>query len=93
LGARYGQAAYDLNSAGDDAYSIYRDSRVVALTTQADPNQGTGSSLNKDEGLMAAGTPPAPPPKPGKPAGAGSNVSPATKGGVAIVRFGSTACR
>jgi len=93
LGARYGQAAYDLNSAGDDAYSIYRDSRVVALTTQADPNQGTGSSLNKDEGLMPAGTPPAPPPQPGKPAGVGSNVSPATKGGVPFMRLGSTVCQ
>jgi hypothetical protein len=93
LGTRSGQAAYDLNAAGDDAYSIYRDSRVVALATQADPSQGTGSSLAKDEGLMPAGTPPAPPPQPGKPAAAGSNVSPATKGGVAIVRFGSTVCR
>ncbi len=93
LGSRSGQAAYDLNSAGDDAYSIYRDSRIVALTTQADPSQGTGSSLNKDEGMIKPGTlPPAPPP-PGKPASTGSNVSPATKGGVPEIKFGSTVCQ
>ena len=55
--------------------------------------QGTGSSLNKDEGMIKPGTlPPAPPP-PGKPASTGSNVSPATKGGVPEIKFGSTVCQ
>ncbi len=93
LGSRSGQAAYDLNAAGDDAFSIYRDSRVVALTTEADPSQGTGSRLSKDEGLGAA-TPTAPP-APGKPAGMSTNVRPAVRSGhpFPAMKFGSTVCQ
>jgi hypothetical protein len=93
LGSRSGQAAYDLNSAGDNAYAIFRDSRIVGIATQSDPSQGTGSSLNKDEGLIPTGVPPAAPPPPGKPPSSGANVSPAMKNGVPSMTFGSTVCQ
>jgi hypothetical protein len=93
LGSRSGQAAYDLNATGDNAYSIFRDSRLVAIGTQADPTQGTGSTLNKDEGLIKAGALPAPPPKAGQPSTVGGSVTPALVGGVPTFRFGSTACQ
>ena len=65
-GARSGLAAYDLNAAGDDAYRIFRDSRIAAISMQADPDPGRGgSSFTADEGLMK-GTP-KPPPPPGVP--------------------------
>ena len=38
-----GMAAYDLNSTGDDAYRIYRDQRISAVSMAADPAQGGGS--------------------------------------------------
>ena len=66
LGAVSGQAAYDLNAAGDDAYRIFRDSRIAAITMQADPNPARGgSSFTPDEGLMKGM--PKPPPPPGVP--------------------------
>jgi hypothetical protein len=66
LGVVTGQAAYDMNATGDDAYRIFRDSRIAALSNLADPdpNRG-GSSFTADEGLMK-GTP-KPPPPPGVP--------------------------
>ena len=66
LGTETGQAAYDLNSAGDDAYRVFRDSRLVAISMQADPDPARGGSrLNLDEGLIK--TTPKPPPPPGVP--------------------------
>jgi hypothetical protein len=94
LGTQSGLAAYDLNATGDNAYAIFRDSRLVALTTQADPSQSTGTTLNKDEGLVKPGALPSPPPPPGQPAPVASNVGPATNnGGVALMRFNSSACQ
>jgi hypothetical protein len=67
LGVETGDAAYELNSSGDQAYRIFRDSRIAALSIQADPDPGKGGSrLVADEGLMKT-TPPAPPPPPGIP--------------------------
>jgi hypothetical protein len=66
LGAETGLAAYDLNATGDDAYRIFRDSRLTAIEMLADPDPGRGgSSFNPDEGQMK-GTP-SPPPPPGVP--------------------------
>ena len=66
LGTETGEAAYDLNAAGDDAYRVFRDSRLVAISLQADPDPGRGgSSVNLDEGLIK--TVPKPPPPPGVP--------------------------
>lgn len=66
LGATSGLAAYDLNAVGDDAYRIFLNSRIAAITMQADPDPGRGgSSFQTDEGLMK-GTP-KPPPPPGVP--------------------------
>jgi hypothetical protein len=66
LGAKTGLAAYDLNSSGDDAYRIFRDSRITAIGMLADPDPGAGgSTFNTDEGEMKA--PPKPPPPPGVP--------------------------
>lgn len=93
LGSQSGNAAYDLNATGDNAYSIFRDSRLVAIGTTADPSQTTGATLNKDEGLIKAGALPAPPPKAGQPATVGGSVTPAAINGVPQMRFGSTACQ
>ena len=66
LGAVTGNAAYDLNSTGDDAYRIFRDSRITAIQMLADPDPGSGGArFNVDEGLVK-GTP-QPPPPPGVP--------------------------
>jgi hypothetical protein len=66
LGAKTGLAAYDLNSSGDDAYRIFRDSRITAIGMLADPDPARGgSAFNTDEGEMK-GTP-KPPPPPGIP--------------------------
>jgi hypothetical protein len=66
LGVFSGQAAYDMNPTGDDAYRIFRDSRIAALSVlgDPDPNRG-GSSFTADEGLMKGV--PKPPPPPGVP--------------------------
>jgi hypothetical protein len=61
LGAKTGLAAYDMNASGDDAYRIYRDSRLVAIGMQADPDPGRGgASFTADEGLVKSV--PQPPP-------------------------------
>jgi hypothetical protein len=66
LGAETGLAAYDLNASGDDAYRIYRDSRIAAIQMLADPDPTRGgSSFNPDEGQMKST--PSPPPPPGVP--------------------------
>jgi hypothetical protein len=97
LGAITGQAAYALNSTGDNAYRIFRDSRIVAISMQADPDPGRGgSSFIADEGLVK-GTPKAPPP-PGVPPSATSataNVIIRREPGQPspAVRYGSTVCQ
>jgi hypothetical protein len=98
LGAKSGAAAYDLNSgAADDAYRIFRDSRIAAITMQADPDPGRGgSSFAPDEGLMKGV--PKPPPPPGVPPTAQTataNVVIAREPGkpAPAVRYGSTVCQ
>ncbi len=97
LGATSGLAAYDLNAAGDDAYRIFRDSRIAAITVQADPDPTRGgSSFTPDEGLMKGV--PKPPPPPGVPPTsqtATANVMFAREPGqpAPVVRYGSTVCR
>jgi hypothetical protein len=97
LGAETGQPAYDLNSAGDDAYRIFRDSRIAAITMQADPDPGRGgSSFTPDEGLMK-GTP-KPPPPPGVPPNQRTNSHNVVMARVAgepapNIRYGSTVCQ
>ncbi|HEY6510295.1 MAG TPA: hypothetical protein VIY56_19865, partial [Vicinamibacterales bacterium] len=97
LGAETGQAAYDLNAAGDDAYRIFRDSRIAAITVQADPDPARGgSSFTPDEGLMKGI--PEPPPPPGVPPTATSttaNVRMVREPGQPSpsIRYGSTVCQ
>ncbi len=97
LGAESGLPAYDLNAAGDDAYRIFRDSRIAAITVQADPDPGRGgSSFTPDEGLMK-GTP-KPPPPPGVPptaTTATANVLLTREPGqpAPAIRYGSTVCQ
>ena len=97
LGVVSGQAAYDLNAAGDDAYRVFRDSRIAAITMQADPNPASGgSSFAPDEGLMK-GVPKPPPPKGVPPTASTStaNVVFAREPGkpAPAVRYGSTVCQ
>ena len=96
LGVVTGQAAYQMG--GDAvAYRIFRDSRLSALTVQADPDVGgAGSRLTAEEGMMK-GTPKAPPP-PGVPpvvTTATANVVFKARPGepAPTVRYGSTVCR
>ncbi|HEX9188844.1 MAG TPA: hypothetical protein VGB87_17315, partial [Vicinamibacteria bacterium] len=97
VGARTGQAAYDMNASGDDAYRILRDSRIAAISIQADPDPGRGgSSFVADEGLMK-GTP-KPPPPPGIPptaTTASANVVFQREPGqpAPAVRYGTTVCQ
>ena len=98
VGAESGEAAYDLNASGDDAYRIFRDSRIAAITTQADPDPGRGGGrLTADEGLMKS-TPPKPPPPPGVPptsTAATANVVLKREPGqpAPVVQYGSTVCQ
>jgi hypothetical protein len=97
LGAATGLPAYDLNASGDDAYRIFRDSRIAAITVQADPDPGRGgSSFAPDEGLMRGI--PKPPPPPGVPpttTTATANVVLTREAGrpAPAIRFGSTVCQ
>ncbi len=97
LGAATGNAAYDLNAAGDDAYRIFRDSRIAAITVLADPDPARGgSSFTADEGLVKGV--PKPPPPPGVPptaTTATANVVMARAPGqpAPAVRYGTTVCQ
>jgi hypothetical protein len=97
LGVKSGQAAYDLNASGDDAYRIFRDSRIAGISFQADPDTSRGGSrFVADEGLMK-GTP-KPPPIPGVPptaTTATANVVLRREPGkpAPAVQYGSTVCQ
>ena len=93
LGAQSGLAAYDL--AYGNAYQIFQDSRIVAISTQASPK---ASVLAKDEGLSKTGTPISPPPPMGlSPSQQATQniIQSAPAAGVMqpAVRFGSTVCQ
>jgi hypothetical protein len=98
LGVQEGQWAYDLNASGDDAYRIFRDSRIAAISFQADPDPTRGGSrFTADEGLMKS-TPPKPPPPPGVPptaTTATANVVLKREPGqpAPAVQYGSTVCQ
>jgi hypothetical protein len=100
LGVKTGSAAYDLNASGDDAYRIFRDSRIAAASIVSDPDPSdpnrTGSTFQADEGLMK-GTP-KPPPPPGVPpmsTTASANVVFQREPGqpAPAVRYGTTVCQ
>jgi hypothetical protein len=95
VGVETGDAAYDLNASGDDAYRIFRDSRISAVSFTASVSGG-GSTFVADEGLIK-GTP-KPPPPPGVP----PTVTSATASVVLrrepgqpapVVQYGSTVCQ
>jgi len=92
-----GGAAYDLNANGDDAYRIFRDSRIAAISFQEDPDPGRGGSrFVADEGLMKGV--PKPPPPPGIPPSATTataNVIFSREPGrpAPSVNYGSTVCQ
>jgi len=93
-----GDAAYDLNSGPEDAYRIFRDSRIAAISFQADPDPTRGGSrFTADEGLIR-GVPPKPPPPPGVPpttTTTSSNVVLKREPGqpAPAVQYGSTVCQ
>jgi hypothetical protein len=97
LNADTGLASYDLNGSGDDAYRIFRDSRIAAISVQADPNPNNpGSKFVVDEGLIKGQ--PSPPPPPGLPPTMTTNsknvVMARLPGQPApMVRYGSTVCQ
>lgn len=68
LQADSGAAAFDLNLNGDDAYVVFDNSRIVAVTVDVDPVNPSGSSPRLDEGTSGGGcgggNPPPPPPGP-----------------------------
>jgi len=95
LSATNGAAAYDLNATGDDAYTIFQDSRIVGITTQAGQGQ---TYLTADQGLVKPSTPADPPPPPGIPpqiTTATSSVRMLYQAGSPMpsVRFGSSVCQ
>jgi hypothetical protein len=95
LEARTGVTAYDLNASGDDAYRIFRDSRVAAISFTAAVTGG-GSTFVADEGLIK-GTP-KPPPPPGIPptttTSTASVILRREAGQPApVVQYGSTVCQ
>jgi hypothetical protein len=70
LGATTGGAAYDLNASGQDAYTIFSNSRKLAIQILRQPaasssSTGQQAKLFMDEGLMSSGTSPNPPSPPG----------------------------
>jgi hypothetical protein len=97
LDVKTGTPAYDLNASGDDAYRIFRDSRIAAISFQADPEPGRGGSrFVADEGLMKGV--PKPPPPPGVPptaTTATANVIFVREPGhpAPSVQYGSTVCQ
>ncbi len=92
-----GGEAYDLNSTGDDAYRVLRDSRLSAVSMFADPDTARGGSrLNPDEGRLRGV--PKPPPPPGVPAtGTTATASVVMKrepgAPSPAVRYGSSVCQ
>jgi hypothetical protein len=92
LGAQSGLAAYDL--AFGNAYQIFQDSRIVAVSTQAAPS---ASVLAKDEGLSKVGQPIQPPPPMGLSPTTQSTQNVIMVAGPGLpqptVRFGSTVCQ
>jgi hypothetical protein len=97
LTSKTGADAYDLNASGDDAYRVFRDVRLSAVSMFADPQTSRGGSrLNPDEGRLK-GTP-KPPPRPGVPptqTSVTANVFMKREPGQPppAVRFGSTVCQ
>ena len=95
LQATSGAAAYDLNASGDDAYTIFRDSRIVGITTQTGQGQ---TYVVADQGLVKPGAQADPPPPPGIPpqiTTATSSVRMTYRAGsvTPTVRFGSSVCQ
>jgi hypothetical protein len=92
LGAQSGLAAYNL--AFGNAYQIFQDSRIVALSTQAAPG---ASVLAKDEGLSKIGQPIQAPPPMGLSPSTQATQNIVTVAGPGLpqpaVRFGSTVCQ
>jgi len=97
LGAETGLAAYDLNASGDDAYRIFRDSRLGSVGLIADPDPTRkGSVLNKEEGKVTGEVVPPPPPglPPSKTTTQANVVLAETPGKpLPAVKFGSTVCQ
>ncbi len=101
LGGQTGLAAFDLNSSGDDAYRIFLDSRITAISFQTDPSPDNKSHtrFNKDEGISkttggVAPPPPPPPPPPGDAIRSAPSVliSSPSGGAPQTVRVGSSVC-
>jgi hypothetical protein len=97
LGAETGAAAYDSSPGTEMPYKIFRDSRIAAISFQADttPDKG-GSKLVADEGLIKGA--PKPPPPPGVPpntTGKGTSVFLRREAGqpAPVVQYGSTVCQ
>jgi hypothetical protein len=95
VSATNGAAAYDLNASGDDAYTIFQDSRIVGVTTQAGQGQ---TFFTADQGLVKPNVPADPPPPPGIPpqiTTATSSVRMLYRAGAPMpsVRFGSSVCQ
>jgi hypothetical protein len=96
LGAFSGNAAYDLNSGSeDDAYVIFDNSKLQAISFVADTRAaGGGLALNLDEGLRAGNPPSAGQLPPG-------GLAPSTPGSgsvsgsvsMSLMRQGSTVCQ
>jgi hypothetical protein len=95
VSATNGAAAYDLNATGDDAYTIFRDSRIVGITTQTGQGQ---TYVVADQGLVKPGVQADPPPPPGVPPQTITNTSSVRmtyRAGAPTpaVRFGSSVCQ
>ena len=98
LGAETGSAAFDLNAGTDeDAYRVFRDSRLSAIQMLADPNAAKGtSSFVPDEGRVKGA--PKPPPPPGVPGAASSSTPNVVMARIPgqpppAVRYGTTVCQ
>ena len=97
LVSKTGNQAYDLNSTGDDAYRVLRDSRLSAVGMLSDPDISRGGSrLSPDAGRLR-GTP-----KPPPPAGVPATSTTSTASVVMMrepgmpspaLRYGSTVCQ
>ncbi len=94
LGAKSGDAAFDLNAAGDDSFVIFDNSKIAAVGVIAAPDPTGGDEAETkvfiDEGLASG----APPPAETIPEG-GNAPGQAGSGGVTttVVRTSSTICQ